>query len=344
MADLVESVLQSIAEKEAKYKTVEVPKDIELEIDEGNLLAIDPNPLELKLLRLNRETFLKDLARDNTQLLINKLWKLPVERKEDVIVAKLPAPKTIIPREKPVPKEKKTTRWEQYAALKGIQNKKKGRMVYDEVHKEYRPRWGYKRANDETKEWVIEVPQNADPYEDQFAKKKKEKTERSAKNELQRLRNIARSHKMKVPGVGLTPTDTPSKDHVQNALRAAKRSTASVGKFTKKLPAEKPGKDNRGKKRKFEPNISDFKKEKKNSLEILNRLSGKNPKLDVNKAVNQHLREEDEKRRERRENGEDTRKKTGRRSKAGQSSGKGKGRKVKMGKPGGKKGGKGKKR
>jgi hypothetical protein len=62
---------------------------------------------------------------------------------------------------------------------------------------EYRPSWGYKRASDETKDWVIEVPQNADPYEDQFAKRKKVKTERQAKNELQRLRNIARSQKMK---------------------------------------------------------------------------------------------------------------------------------------------------
>ena len=44
---------------------------------------------------------------------------------------------------------------------------------------------------------MIEVPQNADPYEDQFAKRKKAKSERVAKNELQRLRNVARSRKMK---------------------------------------------------------------------------------------------------------------------------------------------------
>lgn len=36
-----------------------------------------------------------------------------------------------------------------------------------------------------------------DPYEDQFAKKKEEKKERVAKNELQRLRNIARAQKSK---------------------------------------------------------------------------------------------------------------------------------------------------
>ena len=36
-----------------------------------------------------------------------------------------------------------------------------------------------------------------DIYEDQFAKKAKEKRERVAKNELQRLRNIARRSKSK---------------------------------------------------------------------------------------------------------------------------------------------------
>ena len=51
MADIVESVLQAAAEREAKYKPIEVHKDVELEIDEGNLLAIDHNPLELNQFR-----------------------------------------------------------------------------------------------------------------------------------------------------------------------------------------------------------------------------------------------------------------------------------------------------
>ena len=51
MADLVENVLRAAAERESKYKTIEVHKDIDLDIDEGNLLASDTNPLDLKLLR-----------------------------------------------------------------------------------------------------------------------------------------------------------------------------------------------------------------------------------------------------------------------------------------------------
>lgn len=54
-----------------------------------------------------------------------------------------------------------------------------------------------------------------------------------------------------VPGVGLTPTDTPSKDHLGKALAVAKKSTASIGKFTDSLPKEKPSRFT-GKKRKVE--------------------------------------------------------------------------------------------
>ena len=50
-------------------------------------------------------------------------------------------------RAKPIPLPKKFTKWEQFAKEKGITNKKKARMVWDEEHGEFRPRWGYKRAN-----------------------------------------------------------------------------------------------------------------------------------------------------------------------------------------------------
>ena len=51
MADVVERVLQEAAEKESQYKTVDVHKDIDVEIDEGNLLAVDQNPLDIKFYR-----------------------------------------------------------------------------------------------------------------------------------------------------------------------------------------------------------------------------------------------------------------------------------------------------
>lgn len=46
--------------------------------------------------------YVDDLTRDNVQLLINELFKIPTEVKEDTVVFKLPKPVTRLPREKPV--------------------------------------------------------------------------------------------------------------------------------------------------------------------------------------------------------------------------------------------------
>ncbi|XP_048761929.2 ribosome biogenesis regulatory protein homolog [Ostrea edulis] len=336
MADLVERVLQEAAEKESKYKTIEVHKDIELEIDAGNLLTVDTNPLDTSELKRTKEEFLKNLARDNTQLLLNTLWQLPTEKVDDAIVVKLPDPKTSIPREKPIPKDKHLTKWQQYAQLKGIQKRKKSRMTWDDQAKEWRPRWGYKRANDDTQEWCLEVPDNAeDPNVDLFAKRKEQKKERLAKNELQRLRNIARSQKSKVPGVGLTPTEAPTKDYLGKALAVARKSTASIGKFTDKLPTEKASKYT-GKKRKFEPNYGDVEKESKKQLGILNHIQNRIPIVDSRKAANRQIMEEQRSRaKTRREEGGG---KKGGKNKGGSGKKKGGGR-AKTGK-GGKRGGK----
>ena len=48
MADTVKNVLDNITERESKYKTIEVQKHIAVEIDEGNLLAVDSNEIDSK--------------------------------------------------------------------------------------------------------------------------------------------------------------------------------------------------------------------------------------------------------------------------------------------------------
>lgn len=85
--------------------------------------------------RSNPEEYLKNLARDNTQLLVNEIWKLPFERVDDVVITKLPKPKYILPREKPAPKGKTLTKWESYAKEKGITKRKKDKLVWDELVK-----------------------------------------------------------------------------------------------------------------------------------------------------------------------------------------------------------------
>lgn len=83
--------------------------------------------------RENRENYLLNLTRDNTQLLINSIWELPTERVEECIVAKLPAPTTILPRLRKIPGPKLMTKWEKFAQEKGITKKNKAKKVYDET-------------------------------------------------------------------------------------------------------------------------------------------------------------------------------------------------------------------
>lgn len=336
----VEELLAKAERDEAeKLKSITVQKELELEFDTGNLLAIDRNRIEARDFREQRkEDFLRSLARDNTQLLINELWKLPTERVQEAIVAKLPDPATPLPREKPPLKPKPPTKWEQFAKLKGIQKKKKTNLVWDETAKEWKRRWGYNRAKDDTKEWLIELPVTADPNEDQFAKRAKAKKERVAKNEFNRLKNIARAQKIKVPGVGLTPAAQQSKDDLARAASVARTSTASVGRFQDRLPKEKPPK-NAGKKRKFEPLIGDFSNERRKQLDLLKLMDSKKPKLDITKAVNKQMREED-----RQEAAAKYKKgKKGRKGNSMSGKGKGKGGKGKGAKAGGGKPGGGKK-
>ncbi|XP_065114337.1 ribosome biogenesis regulatory protein homolog [Paramisgurnus dabryanus] len=317
----IEDVLAKAERDEAeKLKSITVNKELDLEFDPGSLLAFDKNRIDTREFKgNNREEFLRSLARDNTQLLINEIWKLPTERVEEVIVAKLPDPTTALPRQKPAPKPKPPTKWEQFAKLKGIQKKKKTNLVWDEVHKEWKRRWGYKRAKDDTKEWLIEVPEKADPNEDQFAKKNKAKKERVARNEYNRLKNIARAQKIKVPGMGLAPTPHQSKAELAQAVSIAKVSTASVGKFQENLPKEKTPK-NTGKKRKFQPLIGDFGSEKQKQLDLLKLMDSKNPRLNITKAVNKQMREEDM------EAARDRRKAFGKKGHRGNMAGKGKGK------------------
>ena len=55
----------------------------------------------------------------------------------------LPDIVTPMPREKPVPKQKVQTKWEAFAEKKGIEKKKRSRMVYDDDSESYKPRYGY---------------------------------------------------------------------------------------------------------------------------------------------------------------------------------------------------------
>ena len=174
--------------------------------------------------------YLLELARDATQRLVNEIWGLPVTRTVEGIFAALPAGSTVLPRQRPAPKEKVATRWERYAKMKGIANKKRERMVWDEVARAWKPRWGYKRGHDPAAVPWLEVPDGADPYEDQFAKLADEKKQRVEKNKAKRLRNLARATLTDAAAASLRGR-SQRKKQLAATLRASQTATGSHGVF-----------------------------------------------------------------------------------------------------------------
>merc|ERR1740128_748519 len=284
-ATIVQNVLERAVEEEAeKIKSIHVDKPVDLEYDVGNLLAYDINDIDVNQLRTEKESFLTNLARDNVQLLINRLFQLPTVRVDNEIFVTLPAPTTRLPRAKPVPKAKQLSKWEKYAKEKGIVKRKKDNLEWDEELHKWVPRYGFKKAQAEKeKSWVVELPGNAKDDDDPNARRK-------TKNELQRLRNLsARTLKSKAKSrINLEPTERRTPEQLNRAVYIAHTATASGGKFQANLPEQKTVLKS-GQKRQFNPLVGDLKKETTRSLDIFEKLSSKKPKLDIEKAVNREI-------------------------------------------------------
>ncbi|CAF2024081.1 unnamed protein product [Rotaria magnacalcarata] len=273
--DLVKNILKrDVDEQDKILKSTEVIKPCPVDVDLGNLLVWDPNIIDQQAYKENRDEYIKNTMRDNMQLLVNALWQMPIERHDNTVVAKLPDAKTIVPREKPVPKPKPLTKWQKFAQSKGIVKKKKTKFVWDETKKEWGRRYGYKKANDETKPWLIEVPTTADPSEDQFAKRLAAKKERVAKNEFQRLKNIAHSKKINMRNDGAIINKKSSAIDVKKALATAKYSDASMGQFSERAAVNEE-QQTRGfnKKRKYESNLGSLKSETSKQLKIFEQMN-----------------------------------------------------------------------
>ncbi|CAH0398028.1 unnamed protein product [Chilo suppressalis] len=298
--DIVNEILEREQKKAEKYKPITVEKHLDLQFDVGSLLAFDTNDLDTKSINSLKDTYLQSLSRDNTQLLLNKIWELPTERIEEAIVVRLPPPTTILPRAKPVPKPKPLTKWQEFAKEKGITKKKKDKSQWDEQLQKWVPLYGFRKAAAEKeKNWLIEVPQNVDPMTDMYEKKASEKSEKVAKNELQRLKNIARARKVKIPRVGIPVTsDKASATQLSTAASVAKASTASLGKFQDKLPKEKEARGKGihelipGKEKKRKAPIPTAQAERENNLNLIDSILNKRPKIDIDKAVSKHIHQE----------------------------------------------------
>lgn len=168
----------------------------------------------------------------------------------------------------PVPKA--PTRWDLFAAEKGLQKRKKSRKVWDDNAGEWKARYGYKEGAEDLSDWAVPVKRGQDPYADPWEKAKLEKKERVVNNKLNQLRNLERGNKGRkgskalAPAVpagiplqlglgegevsGLTGQGKRAKGKPRGETLAAKKarmaavqvSTASLGKFDKKVTGEAP--------------------------------------------------------------------------------------------------------
>ncbi|KAI1806429.1 ribosomal biogenesis regulatory protein [Daldinia bambusicola] len=174
---------------------VAVTKPTPYTFDLGLLLASDPNPLSTSVPPPEAaessnalEAQLAATARDGAQALINQLLTtLPLAATTSGVLLTLPRPSTPLPREKPLPAAKPPTKWEQFAARKGIkpktreQRRAKSRQ-YNEETGEWERTWGYdkggaKKRREEgmvQQDWLVEVDE------------KKEREEKAAKDKKKR--------------------------------------------------------------------------------------------------------------------------------------------------------------
>ncbi|KDN53008.1 RRS1-domain-containing protein [Tilletiaria anomala UBC 951] len=262
-----------------------------LQLDVGFMLSVDPNQLDASKLSSSssaaaRDAYLLERARNSTQHLLNSIFSLPFTKHADVgPLATLPPiqPSSRIcePREKPLPKteSKPLTKWEKFAKAKGIQHRKKDKMVWDDERKDWVPRWGFEGANkDEENQWLHVMPSNAEDGYNPSAAAKKVLKERKAANEGKRLKNLQRAAASSAtPSNSATVSDRAAAREVKKAqlegdLLRSKRSTASMGRFDRALPNESKTFKTKSLKRKFEPNEVNTSAERSVQLGLLGKM------------------------------------------------------------------------
>jgi len=170
---------------------VAVDKPTPYTFDLGNLMAEDPNPITLDHESLERS--LAEVARDGAQSLINQLLTTcALSSTKDGVLLSLPEPSTRLPREKPVPQPKPPTKWERFAAKKGIKPKtreQRRNITFDEETKEYQRKWGYGGLNKKDQDApIVEVDMKAE-------RERKEGTSIRGDGRRERKENLRRNER-----------------------------------------------------------------------------------------------------------------------------------------------------
>eukprot|EP00884_Botryococcus_braunii_P005004 jgi/Botrbrau1/14504/Bobra.0350s0009.1 len=292
-----------ITARELGFHEEDSEYEARLEFDLGNLMASDPSPLDAEALARDPQGHCLEIATRMTQVLVGRLFKLPTKAAPEGRIAQLPEGTTRVPRAKPLPKPREPTRWEKFAARKGIVKHKRSRLVFDEQEGEWRRRHGYKRAHDIKDIPIIEARSGDQVGEDPFSQMEREKKERVKTNSKRQLANLKANAKAGKGELQLPPTlklaaqlpqhgkGRPTKrkelhPELKEASRLSGVSTASMGKFDERLPGEKPGERQvGGRRRKFMPLVS--KEERPGISSLVDRIVRERADdiLDVGRAV-----------------------------------------------------------
>ncbi|KAI1502430.1 ribosomal biogenesis regulatory protein [Biscogniauxia marginata] len=185
---------------------VSVDKPTPYTFDLGLLLANDPNPITTSTPPAESSTTniagassaleaqLAATARDAAQALVNQLLTTcPLSSTPSGVLLALPPPTTALPREKPVPEARAPTRWEQFAARKGIRPKTREQRrakatQFNEEARRWERTWGWDkggkmRRRDEgavPHDWVVEVDEAGGREEKSRREKESRKKRRKA--------------------------------------------------------------------------------------------------------------------------------------------------------------------
>ncbi|KAI0430218.1 ribosomal biogenesis regulatory protein [Xylaria sp. FL1042] len=161
--------------------------------DLGLLLANDANPIntstpaESPSLGVDPlEAQLIATARDGAQGLINQLLTTcPISSTPQGVLLSLPPPSTALPREKPLPEPKAPTKWEQFAAKRGIKPKTREQrrmrsQKYNEETGQWEKTWGFnkdgridrKEKGMVQQDWLVEVDEKKEREEKEARRQK----------------------------------------------------------------------------------------------------------------------------------------------------------------------------
>lgn len=255
-------------------------KEDNLAYDLRHLLAVDITPV-------SESADIRKHTEENVQLLVSQIFQLPREQTDIGPIVRLDKLEFVeqLPRMMPLPKPKIKSRWDKFAEERGIEKKKRSRLVWDEASKDWVPRWGANSAKNraDKKDWLVEVPLNSS--EDPFEKKRLAQQLVQAKQKLREARNKLDVSGDKLPaGVNssLVAGGKRSKDTLNEVLKRAQVSSGSVGRFDKRIESEKVM--DQGKKKKLLS--SNMGEEKNQAMKIMNSvLKGTTASTSTKKVV-----------------------------------------------------------